>query len=478
MNSLSDIKPVFTYLLTSIPFWVILYFLVRLIGITQPPAEVSHNWRQTTVCMVARNFHEVDANILYPRVDMAGDKSGITGMEFPLLNYLIYLLSTVFGYAHWYGRLINLVVTSIGILFFGKLVKQFTTPRTALFSVIVLLNSSWLIFGRKIMPDTFSLSLIIIAVFYGHRYLSTGSFKHLLFYCSLLMAGCLAKLPSIIILAFLTPSLLQKPIYSKKKLNLILLSLVSFVPVIWWYFIWTPYLVKTYEFWHFFMGVSASEGISQIIHHLDRVFFHFYFSALKWIGFALYVCGLLLITIKKDFRILAIFGASAILLVLLMSKAGYVFYIHDYYILPFIPVMALLAGISIERLKKKTLQISLIILLMADGIGNQIHDWRIKDSYKYKLELEAYADRISPPNALIAINSGDNPSDMYFAHRKGWMVKSDFYDSQESIDSLIAMGCKHFFLTREIDRDFAGLNNLEEVLTEKDVRIYSLREVD
>jgi hypothetical protein len=90
--------------------WVIAFFILRLYHITNPPLEVAHNWRQTTVTMAARNFLEVDPNILLPRIDIAGEKTGITAMEFPILNYLIYLLSLIFGYAHWYGRLINLVI--------------------------------------------------------------------------------------------------------------------------------------------------------------------------------------------------------------------------------------------------------------------------------------------------------------------------------------------------------------------------------
>jgi hypothetical protein len=60
--------------LQDIRFWILLFFIVRLYGITLPPLEVAHNWRQATVTMVARNFAEVDANILYPRIDIAGKK--------------------------------------------------------------------------------------------------------------------------------------------------------------------------------------------------------------------------------------------------------------------------------------------------------------------------------------------------------------------------------------------------------------------
>ncbi len=83
--------------------------------------------------MVARNFYEVNNNIFYPRLDIDGEKTGVTGMEFPVFNYAIYLLSLVFGYEHWYGRLINLLITSIGIYFFYKTIKKYFDEELAFF---------------------------------------------------------------------------------------------------------------------------------------------------------------------------------------------------------------------------------------------------------------------------------------------------------------------------------------------------------
>lgn len=125
-------SPLIRYL-KDIRFWIILLFIIRLYGIKLPPLEVSHNWRQTTVTMVARNFYENNSNIFYPQIDIAGEKSGITGMEFPLLNYTIYLISKIFDYQHWYGRLINLILSSIGIYYFYKLIKN--TSRLKLLSI-------------------------------------------------------------------------------------------------------------------------------------------------------------------------------------------------------------------------------------------------------------------------------------------------------------------------------------------------------
>ena len=110
--------------ITSPAFLVLLLFAVRLIGITNPPLEKGHSWRQCTGLMVARNFYEGDDNIMYPRVDEAGAGTGIIGMEFPLLYHLHYRMASVFGYTHWYGRLINLIISSLGLWYFSRVLLR------------------------------------------------------------------------------------------------------------------------------------------------------------------------------------------------------------------------------------------------------------------------------------------------------------------------------------------------------------------
>jgi Gpi18-like mannosyltransferase len=114
--------------------------------------------------MIARNFLENGVNILHPTIDMAGEKSGIIGSEFPFYNYLIYLGSVLFDYSHWIGRLINLFVSSFGLYFFYKLIKNLFDKQTAFNATIVLTVSIWFAFSRKIMPDTFSVYRKFITV--------------------------------------------------------------------------------------------------------------------------------------------------------------------------------------------------------------------------------------------------------------------------------------------------------------------------
>ena len=147
-----------TKIVKDIRFWIFLFFLIRLFGITDAPLEMGHNWRQSLTNMIARNFFEVSPNIFYPRIDMAGDLTGILGSEFPFFSYLIFLVAKVFGYDHWYGRLINLVVSSASLYYFFLIVKKYFNVRISFNATIILIVSIWFSFSRKIMPDTHNLA--------------------------------------------------------------------------------------------------------------------------------------------------------------------------------------------------------------------------------------------------------------------------------------------------------------------------------
>ena len=296
-------------ILVDIRFWILLFFVIRLIGITNPPLEVGHNWRQTTVTMVSRNFQEIDNNIFFPRIDIAGEKTGITGMEFPLLNYMIYMTSEVFGYQHWYGRLINLIVSSFGLWFFFLLISKYFTKRTAFYSTIILTVSIWFQFSRKIMPDTFAMSMIISCIYYGSNYLESkkNDIKSLLFYFVLMLFGILSKLPSGYLLVVFLFFYIDKQIPLKRKLIFSGVTIIGIIPAIFWYFYWVPNLVETYGFWHFFMGKSIAQGFSEIISNLNQALSKFYDTALKFIGFAVFVYGLVISILKRNKKICVLF---------------------------------------------------------------------------------------------------------------------------------------------------------------------------
>ena len=442
----------FSGICSDIRFWILLFFLVRLIGITNPPLEVAHNWRQTTVTMVARNFLEVDNNIFFPRIDIAGNKTGITGMEFPLFNYLIYLMSLVFGYAHWYGRLINLIVSSVGIFFFYKLVIKYFDPKIAFYAAWIVLFSIWFAYSRKIMPDTFSMSLIFIGMYYSSNYLDSPSngfrWKNLILYTIFITLGILTKLPAgylpaIFLLFFLNPKIQvsRKIVFSAVSLICVL------IPAIW-YFYWTPRLVETYGFWHFFMGKDILEGFAEISQNLPQTLNRFYESAIKYVGFGFFIFGLVVSIVKREKLLIALFLISFPLFLVTVFKAGYTFPHHSYYIIPFVPVMALFAGFGISQIKSRKIVFIILAAIALEGVLNHYDDFFIPEKQQVILNLEKDLDEVSNRNDLILINSGYLPTPMYFAHRKGWVLPNEDILNQKHLQELIDNGLRYIVIVK------------------------------
>lgn len=458
-------------MLRDIRFWIVVFFILRLVGITNPPLETGHNWRQSLTCMIARNFLEIDNNIAYPRIDMAGEKTGIIGSEFPIFNYLIYLLSELFGYEHWYGRLINLVFSSVGIWYFYRLVKEFFDREIAFHAALVLIASIWFAFSRKIMPDTFSISLVIAGLYHGICFMRYDAHKmlHATLFVVLSTLGMLAKIPALSLFSGIGIALFVPGISTKRKAIFFGLAMVSLSCVFWWYFAWVPHLLNTFRFQLYFPK-GLLEGAGEIWPFLDLLAEKFYFAALhSYLAFALAMWGFFhFYRCESKHYILTITGVSATF-ILFVLKTGSVFPLHNYYVIPFVPLMALMAGYGMNKLRK-TYRIVCIALICVEGIANQQHDFFIRPDQAYKTELEGFLDRTVEENGKIIINGGQSPQEMYFAHRRGWSIEPARMANKAYIDSLILLGARYAV----VDVKQAQIPDFKEIGANAHYRVYDL----
>ena len=439
---------------------ILFFFLIRLFGITNPPLERNHNWRQVTTNMYARNFLEIDNDIRYARVDMAGDLTGITAKEFPLFNYMIYGSAKIFGWQHWYGRLINLIVSSFGAYFFYLLIKEYLSDEWDFPAMLVLLAGIWFGHSRIIMPDTFAVSLVLGGLYYGLKYLDKGKWWRLFLFFFLATMGALSKLPAGYLLAILVLPIFgnQKHFPSFEKLES-LNSRKTFLSIFgaallficgYWYFYWLPHLVETYGYEHYPMR-DIWTGAKEIFSDLGETAERFYISAPKsYVAFGAYIFGLGHMVWKRPRRLCWIFGVLSALFILYMFKAGASFYHHNYYIIPFAPLMALVAGYGLRQIPWSKFRWLLIVAILAEGIGNQQDAFRIKKSELPKLELENIADSISEKNDLVAFyHQYGNPQEMYFAHRKGWMSSAKELKDSAYRKMLREKGCRFIFINKK-----------------------------
>jgi hypothetical protein len=421
-------------------------FLIRLVHITDPPIEIAHNWRQTTSLMVARNFYQLDNNILYPTLDETGEKRGVVAMEFPALPYSIYLVSTVFGYDHWYGRLINLIVVSFGLWYFFRLLKLWFTERLAFFSTVALAFSALFHLSRKVLPDPAALSLVIIGLWYGTQFLWSGGWLNAMRYLLFAALGVLVKIPFgayLIMLAF--PFFDQRATHTRRVL-FVFASVAVVTVVYWWYFIWNMGLAEKFGLWYN-SGRSVRDGYRELLENMPDVLERFYFSAFhSYLFFALTVSGFILAILKKEKKILLAFAAGIPVFAGYMLKSGFLFAHHGYYALVIVPVMALLAGYFVATIRAK-FALPLLVIAVIESVANQQHDFFIRDKEFVKTSLTNIANDVSASTDLVALVTNQNPNEFYFLNRKGWMVSPETaYPA--TLDSLAEKGCKLLFMKK------------------------------
>lgn len=460
------------WVLSDIRFWIALFFVIRLIGIGFAPLEPGHNWRQSLTNMIARNFVEHGPRLFFPMIDMGGEKTGIIGSEFPIFNFLIYLVSMVFGYEHWYGRLINLLVSSVGIFYFHRLLNLLTNPRLAFHASLILLVSIWFGYSRKIMPDTFSVSLVIIGLYYACCYLSAGKIFHLLLFFVFSTLGILSKIPALSLWAALPIAIFIKEIPMKRKGMLYGMAFLGFATVCLWYFYWVPYLLSQYHYQLYFPK-GLREGLLEIIPLIPEALRRFYFSSFySFVAFGCFLAGIYMLRSKANIFMKAGLALTSLVFLVFAIKTGSVFPLHNYYIIPFTPVMALIAAYFTTNISPKYAYFVLLIISL-EAIANQQHDFFPKKDQNYKLRLETIADNVIPKHELIVINGGDSPQHIYFSNRKGWTVTNEKLQRSEFIDSLTYLGARYLIIDKhQASWDFSNYQNLYE---DADYSIYDLR---
>jgi hypothetical protein len=468
----SHILAKFSPCLISIKFWLAFFFVIRLVGITNPPLERGHDWRQCLTNMISRNLYETSPNPMYPLVDNGGrHEEGIIASEFPVFNYAVYLVSIPFGYDHWYGRLINLIFSTIAAWYFYKLLKTFFSESIAFNATFLLTVSIWFGFSRKSMPDVFSMSLMLIAIYHAFMFFKLKNSWHLAAYGILAALAVLAKLPAIFAFSILALPILNKTNNLLPKFSMITVSLAVCSLAYWWYFVWGDYLFKTWGYQLFFPK-TILEGINESKPFWNKSIEQFYFSAFQsFLAFAVFIFGVF-VSFKNRLKIpLLILGVTFPVFLAFALKTGSVFPFHNYYIIPFVPVMAIIAGIGLSYLPTKIYP-WLLVIITIESIANQQHDFFIKSSEKFKLSLEKEINTYVPLKEKIALAGNTGPQYLYFAHRKGWGLSPEQTLDTSYMKFLIHRNYTYLVV---IKREFSILPNYRLMAETNNLWIYKIK---
>lgn len=408
-------------------------FAAHIPNITAPPLD-QHAWRQTDTAAVARNFVEESPNIFLPRIDMRGGFSGITGMEFPVYNYLIAGTDKVFGFANWHGRVISLLASLAGMVyFFGLVRRRYTATAAYIATAALALSPLWFYFTRNIQPDALMVSLSIAALYYAQTYRANRRFITLCAMITALSLACLVKLPAVVIalpiLTILGWNTLRQAITLR---SVAMTTLIFIIPNALWYW-WSAHLSSHYGLGQYYYGdisPASSWALAKTTHFWHTlVSYSLPFKASTALIYLAIASGVAASWIKRDWFPFAWAAAIIIFLGAFASKSFY----HNYYSLPLMPVIALFVGVGAVWIwgvlvkESRTVAIAFVVALFASSAWFLAH--QVRPLYaQTNLELvglEQQLNAVSSPQDRIVTNFGGNPMMLYFGHRKGWSVNDD-----------------------------------------------------
>jgi hypothetical protein len=157
-----------------------------------------------------------------------------------------------------------------------------------------------------------------------------------------------------------------------------------------------------------------------------------------------------------------------------MVRAGYTFSVHSYYIIPYVPVMALLGGYALQSIRNKWIRNFLVFALLTESLANQQHDFRIKPENKPLLRLESISDSVSTKTDLIIINGGFNPVDLYYTHRKGWSMENKEVFGKDTLQNVISRGCRYLYIHKKYYTGTTPVINYPLIYQDDQFMIYKL----
>jgi hypothetical protein len=234
----------------------------------------------------------------------------------------------------------------------------------------------------------------------------------------------LSKIPASVVMILLTVPMLARSTQVIRKWVLCVLSVLAVSAVVLWYFVWVPWAEETYGHFLFFPR-SLATGLQEIVDEGYLTFERFHSIALQSkVAFYTCVVGLVTMILQKKYAWLSlVFALYSLVFFYFMLKAGIVFSTHDYYVIPYIPMMAICGGFALHYWfgKKQWLFTVGLVVFATIGIWNQRERFVMREEGKKYLRLEDICSQNIESDARILASDYDgNPRMLYFCRRKGW----------------------------------------------------------
>ncbi|MDD5571061.1 MAG: glycosyltransferase family 39 protein [Bacteroidales bacterium] len=415
-----------------------------------------HQWAQCDRASIARNFAEEDLNIFKPRVHMTNEGSGITGCEFPFMNFLAAVFYKIFGFNEFWYRFLMLVAITAGVYFAMLLAKNYL--RSFWLAIVIAVqwyNSPTLAYySPNFIPDTASLGFTMIAWFFIFKYIKSLRKKDLYFWGVFLLLASLIKITSLLsVMAVAILLLLDKfnffenRKFENRKTVVLLISGIFILTFAW--YAYASWLNKVNNMSVFLMSNKTFGNKTELIQMLsgtNYLWVKFYYNNYYYYFIAASAV-FLIFNFKKIDKILlvvfvSLFVGGIVFFFLMLAQ----FAVHDYYIITLLPLvffyLLMLADVVMKYEKKSVVRIIsvtvIVFMLFQTSIFSINHqkyrynNWMFKSEKNYSayFNLEKHLRRAGLKREDKVVSIYDNSPDvsLYLMNQKGWRINENEID--------------------------------------------------
>jgi len=431
-----------------------------------PFIDGPHEWRQCDTANYIWDFYKNGIHLLQPAVCWMGHHKTLI-LEFPLPEAFVAIFYKLFSPQLVFARLAFLLIYLGSAYFLFRVIQLLYSRSLALLSVIIYLAMPLGIYYSRAIHIDFSAILLALAATY---YFLKGAIEKrtlLILSGSLLMTvGLMIKAPYL----FYIPIPILFYVITRQKHALPKLIPAFIFPAFIFYG-WQAYVQQVNgnaPNWDFIPGYSKFTNMADWyfgnftmrsnLYYWDTIMDRLVLEGTGSLGCILLLIGLLFS--KADgwsTLYLRIWLVSCLMYVLIFFNPNI---IHNYYQIPFLPVMAVFIALTLYQfhqwISKKNLKLSygiLFVLLLGMSVENIIyaesHYYNVKHHF---VEAGRIVREETQPDDLILFSTKGadcrTPTLLYRARRKGWSININDLNIT-LIDSLRKEGIKYMGLVTD-----------------------------
>lgn len=262
-------------------FWIGLQLFFNWIEYLNFPPFGMHQGAQSDRASVAFNYFQYSMNFLEPRVMESRGFNGITGLEFPIIQYITAILYKIFGFHHFIYRIVMGTIVFGGCFAAWNIIQLFIDKRIHQYLFFTLWYSSPILifYTFSFIPDMAALSFSMIAWFYFLKYyFFNHTQKYFLIYLVFITLAGLIKItfliPHMVLIGLAIVQKLDSKIFRFKfnhDFKFWLKWCLPIIPILIWYNYANHLTVTTWNF-HFLQKTNPANSISSFFENTRFAF--------------------------------------------------------------------------------------------------------------------------------------------------------------------------------------------------------------